>query len=351
MSMTSEELETIWRMLPAPKPGTLSGRRIPALPHERALWLAVDDRNRHHLLLKVEPHTEPVAHHTRGLEVRTDELTIGDEPPATYIDLECVEPTLYGTFLAVVRDIAATVVLRDSDPREVLLTCLDRWKWFWSVDPSGLGPQEILGLFGELWFLVRWLGPTRESLEHWQGPSGFRHDFQWPSASFEVKATTVRSDGSATHRIRSIDQLENPETGTLYLFSLQLTHDDLSVNTLAGLVEHVADRLRADDPDGVRIFFERLGQCNYSPAHADKYRTPLRVVAEELYRVEEDFPRVTRGSFPGGLPQGIMDIAYSLSLDACRPWRVAVSPDEFQRPQDAGGASPRGRAPDPSGRS
>jgi hypothetical protein len=53
-----------------------------------------------------------------------------------------------------------------------------------------------------------------------------------------------------------------------------------------------------------------------------------RVTAEELYRVDGAFPRLTRASFTEGPPPGVDDISYSLDLVACREWRVATEPSQ-----------------------
>jgi len=52
----------------------------------------------------------------------------------------------------------------------------------------------------------------------WLGPTGTRHDFQWPRLAVESKATS--SLRGHIHRISGVEQLEAPEAGALYLFSL-----------------------------------------------------------------------------------------------------------------------------------
>jgi hypothetical protein len=216
---------------------------------------------------------------------------------------------------------------RLSDPRTGVLRALERWRSFWSVDPSGLTREEVLGLFGELWFMTRWMGPvSRTVVERWQGPSGARHDFQWEMASIEAKAATASSRG-VVHEISSLDQLDDPETGSLYLFSLQVADDVLAANTLPVLIDRIYSDISADE-DAQRIFSERLADARYKPADAERYTRKLRVVREDLYQIDGSFPRLTHSTFSAGLPAGIQDVSYTLDLAACAPWRIASAPSD-----------------------
>jgi hypothetical protein len=137
----------------------------------------------------------------------------------------------------------------------------------------------------------------------------------------------VSRDGPGTHEIASLEQLEDPEVGRLYLFSLQARRDELAANTLPGLVDRLLEQL-ATSPDDRALFLERLNDAGYSLVHADRYEQRWRVVAEELYGIDGDFPRLTRKRFPAGLPPGIGDVSYSLDLVACAAWRIATRPTD-----------------------
>lgn len=328
--MNPSDLESSWAPLSRPRAsGDLVGVRVPQMPGKPAIvWLAKDDTDRRHLLVEVSPETPPLNQRgTRGLEVTTRTLRIGDRAPATFVDLACVDPAHQSTFAAVACDIANAIAASPADPRTGVLRALERWRSFWSVDPSGLTREEVLGLFGELWFMTRWMGPvSRTVVERWQGPSGARHDFQWRDASVEVKTGLASGDG-LVHKIASIDQLADPETGALYLFSLHVADDALAANTLPILVERVFSETGKDE-DASRLFGDKLALAGYNPAHADRYGRKLRITAEQLYHVEGSFPRLTLSSFNSGLPAGVHGISYFLSISACGPWRIATNPSD-----------------------
>jgi hypothetical protein len=253
-------------------------------------------------------------------------MQVGEEAPATYIDLGCVDPGFRDAFGALAADLVLRLAGGTGASREIVAETLRRWRRFWAVPQAGLSEEEALGLFGELWFLERWIGVPL-GVARWTGPSGSRHDFQWPEASVEVKASRVGIDGAAVHRISNLDQLADPESGRLYLYSLHVNRDALASNTLPGIVARL-DAALEHRGEAQLAFRERLAAIGYSPAHASRYDQRWRVTAEELYRVETGFPRLTRCSFGAGLPAGVQEVSYCLDLAACGPWRTATRPTD-----------------------
>jgi len=211
---------------------------------------------------------------------------------------------------------------------EAVRRTLRTWQWFWGIDPNALSADSALGLFGELWFLDRW-APFPAAIDTWLGPTGHRHDFVSRETSVEVKATRTRTDGTAVHRIANLDQLAAPETGDLYLFSLQAAQDPNAMNALPALVTRIRNRLESR-PDLLGDLDQRLGQAGWSPVNSDRHSQTFRIVAEELYIVGEGFPRLVRETFAEGIPTGVDSITYTLDLAACGPWRIATRPSQAE---------------------
>lgn len=323
--MNRESVDEVWLRVPRPQPGRqLNGLPVPSDRDVRA-WLALAPDGTRHLLVPVRVVAPLPTRPTRGLDIAVEELLVADEPSGAFIRLSPNATVPQTTFLAVATDVIEAVG-GSSDPAQAVASTLERWRWFWGVDPSGLDRDAALGLFGELWFLDRWLD-LHDGLDHWTGPSGTRHDFQWDAVSVEVKASAVRSDGSAVHRIHTLEQLEDPESGQLHLFSLQVRPDALSSNTLPVAVERLVRQLE-DDDGRMRLLLQRLADSGYSPADADRHGQPWRVVDETLYEVRAGFPRLTRTSWAGGPPNGIERISYALNLAACRDFAIAASPSQ-----------------------
>jgi hypothetical protein len=251
-------------------------------------------------------------------------MTVGEEPGALYIDLVCLLPAFRRTYLYVADNILKAVEAKPSTPREAVLQTLHYWKRFWSASSDALSQEAALGLFGELWFLERWVGLPR-GITHWVGPSGSVHDFLWNSFSVEVKAARVSPQMPVTHRITSLDQLAEPTGKRLYLFSLRVSPDDGAANSLPTLVGRIQEAIHPH-PEASVMFLDRLAESGYNPSHAESYSQCWRILAEDLYHVGEGFPRVTREHIAGGVPDGVVGISYSVVVDACSPWRIATHP-------------------------
>jgi hypothetical protein len=331
--MTIAEIEELWGQLAPASANELSGKRVPGLPAGAPVYAALDHSNRRHLLIEV-PADCPVLdmRSTHGLNVSTEQLRVRSFAGATYIDLECLQQNYHRTFAALASDLLESLT-RMRDRRKAVSNCLERWRSFWLVNQAGLSREAALGLFGELWFLARWLHPiTERMLEGWQGPNGARHDFQWVEASVEVKTSATSPSGSPVHVISTLDQLSDPEQGKLYLFSLHVTDDALASNDLPSIVQMITTMLAGHETCLAR-FSKKLAAAGYSPAHAEYYQRPLRILAEELYVVDSRFPRLTRSSFQTSVPAGVQDISYCLAIAACAQCRVATSPSESMATQ------------------
>jgi hypothetical protein len=308
--MNLEELETSWGTLQPPEsPEAISGRRAMGMPRGQPVYLAVDAQERRHLLIQVPDNTVPLSQQrTRGLEVSASRYRVGSDPEALYVDLVCIDQAQNPTFCAVAEDLLRVMARPHGRARDVIISALSRWRTFWSSGTEGMSRERALKLFGELWFMRRWLAPVSAGvLGRWQAADDARYDYQWPAVSVEVKATESKAHEEAQHLVSSLDQMDDPEEGRLFLFSLQLHEDSLALADL--------DR--------------KLALQGYSAGDRTSPAIRLRVVAERLYRVEDGFPRITRRTLQaGGLPAGVMKLGYTLDMGACQPWLVATAPTD-----------------------
>jgi Putative PD-(D/E)XK family member, (DUF4420) len=295
-------------------------------------FLAVDHEGSRHLLLGVDADAGAVTDdHSRGIRALTRPLSVQGQPERRFVDVICTAVSGQDVFNLVATAILGQVEQGSSAPDAVHST-LARWRRFWGAAPvGGLTSEEIRGLFGELWFLAVWLLPHGvDQVAHWLGPTGTRHDFQWPGLALEAKATT--SIRGHVHRINGIDQLDPPADGRLLVFSLRMREEATASNTLVSLVETITTALR-DESDALDRFETRLAQGGYSPLEAERYtEIRFRVINERLYEVADDFPRLTESSFANGLPNGIERVEYEVDLDVCPDLIVAAAPAEFAPP-------------------
>ena len=66
-------------------------------------------------------------------------------------------------------------------------------------------------------------------------------------------------------------------------------------------------------------FALRLAEAGYTDAE-EYERTWYHVTNVRYYRVQDDFPRLTRGV----VPPGVGDATYTIALDACAPFEQHI---------------------------
>lgn len=323
----------VWSRLAASPPSGESLVARFAIPSvTERLLAAIDADGGRHLLVPLKAADEELRDaQSRGVTIATRELAVRDRGTARYLDLECHDTAGHEAFGLIGGELADGLKSENAKPAILAARVLAKWRRFWGQSPwQMLSREEQLGLFAELWFLSVWLIPRvgiSKTLAGWRGPLGARHDFEWPGKSVEVKATT--STRGRVHRINGLDQLAPPEEGKLLFFSLHLREEGGASNTLPGLVASCRAQLKAD-AEALSGFESALVQVGYSPAHEEEYaKLKLRVVDEELFRVEENFPRLTLTSFADGVPHGVERVEYEINLAGFEHLRVAANAAEF----------------------
>lgn len=320
-----------WDLLSAQVP---SGERLTvrtAMPARRKdVFIGMDSAQRRYVLVAIpqgEP-TEVGERTSRGIAVQTVEMNVGAGHLEKFVEIACLEPLGHPALDLVVTELVEALDAGASIGRVRLVqNVLAKWRRFWaSVSHGLLSKEQQLGLFGELWFLNRWLSPSvgaRTAVHMWRGPLGARNDFEARQAGMEVK-TTARVDEA--HIIHGLEQLLEPQEGALFLFSLVVRDEASGVETLPKMVAAVRGEL-ADDYTALSQFDCTLYASGYEDQHAPEYaKLVLRIRSESLYRVTGLFPRLVPGSIHGGLPQGVGGVTYELRLTAASQWMVANAP-------------------------
>jgi hypothetical protein len=295
------------------------------------LLAGIDAEGLHHFLIELAADDEDYTDvQSRGISVATRELTGTGCEPGRYIDIVCRDASGHPAFDLIGGDLADRMTAGVEKPANSVKQVLGKWRRFWGEQPRTLlSRSEQIGLFAELWFLHLWLTPrigAAAAVDRWRGPLGARHDFEWPGQSTEVKGSATTR--GIVHRINGLDQLVPPAGGALTFFSLRLREEAGANNTLPSLV--AACRLAlAEADDSIGRFEARLHQAGYSPIHEAEYeKIKFRVVAEGLYQVDANFPRITPAAFAGTVPAGVELVEYEINLSGFEQLRIAARPSD-----------------------
>lgn len=198
----------------------------------------------------------------------------------------------------------------------ISLAHLQRWKTFLSGRKARLlSHEEIRGLFAELHFL-RGLYKSHltepAALSAWCGPEGGHQDFIFGNTAVEIKALSGKERN--TVRISSEDQLEavcdNLFLKIVRLADIPESPGSTSLNEVVQLVE-----CELTDPRALELFAERLAAYGYVEMR-DYDESKLVVTGQQVYRVENEFPRLIRSQ----IPQGLTRISYEIELETIMPF-------------------------------
>jgi hypothetical protein len=274
-------------------------------------FLAVDDRGRPHLLLRLADGDEPEMPESgvASLVIDTSTLVIGGRR-TSLIDVTCLFESVAEVF-----DHFIVAVLermdRDAPPTHALMDVLGRWKQFLIPAQGPPGRDKLAAVFGELVMLldVVHADPARR-IDPWVGPFGGRHDIRRATTALEIK--TTRSHTSRSVTIHGEDQLEPPDAGTLHLHLVRLEEVPDSGGSVASLVDELLSV-----GVGAEALFEALSAAGIPLTDLSATADVTFQVRERLtIPIDDETPRIVPASFVGGArPVGVIEISYVIDLD------------------------------------
>ncbi|MBC5774343.1 PD-(D/E)XK motif protein [Pontibacter sp. KCTC 32443] len=188
----------------------------------------------------------------------------------------------------------------------------EKWKaLFDKAKSTGLNAEQQQGLYGELFFLRKWISyaPDRQKcIRAWLGPEKAVRDFQDGSWAVEVK--TTRGNNHQLITINSERQLDTTGLDQLYLFHLSLDVRQSSGESLNDMVESVAAALR-DDVIAYHLFQVKLLEAGYFAVHQPLYSsTGYHIREDNIYHIRDEFPRIEEHD----IRKGVGGVKYTISI-------------------------------------
>ena len=208
----------------------------------------------------------------------------------------------------------------ENDLIEKLIQRLAKWQsLFEEIGRQGLSDEAQRGLFGELYFLRKYL-PRSKNYVHciktWTGPENSVQDFQFTNWAVEVK--TTHGNNHQKILISSERQLDDSVIPTIILYHLSLDIREGNGETLNRLIESIYTVLK-EDFVATNLFKMKLMEYGYFDIHKNLYDDNGYTIRQEnVYSVSGDFPRITEKQ----IPKGVGDVKYTIILTESESWRI-----------------------------
>lgn len=248
---------------------------------------------------------------TRTMEVYSGEIP-GDKSYAVCLILR--DESFSDLFSILAADIVNEVQDESGEKAAVnkFVQRINTWiSFFEKYGNSGLTPEKVRGLYGELWFIRQYLLSSKDhykKISGWTGPDGTPHDFQFGKLAFEVKTTATKKPWKI--KISNEIQLDDAGLEHLYLYHIALREIEGGGMTLPELISEI-ERVLKETPEVRRAFLDGLLKSGYVYSQKNNYlRKGFIIHKEHFYEVSDGFPRLTGDC----LPEGTGDVSYTISL-------------------------------------
>jgi hypothetical protein len=299
-----------------------SGLSIPTVPSEVKteidnIRFALSTENKPRLLLPISAHERlPEFPDTAGVSI-TEAVYRQSGKSIRFIDMTCLIKDLESVFDDVANEIVTRIDHGDTCSQALLSTLRDFQALLTGKSGTGLSDAELIGLMGELVFLRELLKVNKNAWVTWQGPLAKRHDFRSDLCTLEVKTTSRPSNYCVS--INSVDQLETPSSGELHLIRMVMEYSPNSNLTFNSLLNEVKEL--SSNPNEI---VKRLKKVGIEPDTAHEWgEIPFRLESREIYRVMDNFPRITQETFLGShLPAGVLKLRYEIDLSMAQNYKL-----------------------------
>ncbi|PFD92961.1 hypothetical protein CN275_05270 [Bacillus anthracis] len=313
----NEELDDIYRLEPVyfQKPFILIG--VDLLNLQRRIYVDITNETWDEDQLKSFPKW-------RGIDIGQEYFAkIGPLKDKNFLVISQIVEDGEEIFERVLQNLVDHILVEvDSPLYTVVYEVLDRWHNFFKRKwNSRLNPEEEMGLFGELYYINKWLEKFPDEppliIKDWKGPLKNRIDFVSKNSGVEIKTVAPKIRNEI--KISNEKQLElNPVTDKLFLFVLKVEVNDAVGRSLQSIIEVIDEQLIERAPSLAVKFKDLLLEVGVM---GEEYDENCFFVHEELaYLVNVDFPKLTSEN----LPIGINNVSYSIDLSHCNNFKVSV---------------------------
>jgi hypothetical protein len=200
-----------------------------------------------------------------------------------------------------------------------LLSRLIKWQaLFEKAKSPGLSEESQIGLYGELFFLRKFLKREMNQefcIQVWKGPENAVQDFQYSNWAVEVKVTHGKNHQKLY--ISSERQLDTDFVPNIYLYHLSVDIREERGETLNDIVDDVS-RIIHENSIASALYRSKLLDAGFYDNHRSLYSNrSYNIRMERVFRVSDTFPRISESQ----IPSEIGDVRYSVVIGDDVPWK------------------------------
>lgn len=186
--------------------------------------------------------------------------------------------------------------------------------------PNELGPEKVIGLYGELYFLLIELNKKfniNDCILYWTGPNK-KHDFTCIKSLVEIK-TTINKDNNKI-QTSSSDQLSPIYEKKLFLSFFKF-QKNLKGKNLNEIVKKIKDKLIIDE-NSINEFNLKLIKVGYFDEHKEFYNQKLSLLEEKFYYVDNKFPHIRKKDIITHDAIENIELKYKIDLEKCKSSKI-----------------------------
>lgn len=191
-------------------------------------------------------------------------------------------------------------------------------KMFQNILSKELSEEKEQGLYGELYFLYKYMIPkygVDVAVSSWAGPHKFNKDFSVDETWYELKTSSVNA---TTVEIRSINQLDSDKIGYLSVVKVEKMSPEYKgkLSSIFELIQVIMNEISSisiqDD------FLNKLIESGVGPENNfGSRRYDMKNII--LYEVSKDFPRLTKTTINFN---EIENVTYTINLSGIERFKA-----------------------------
>ena len=192
------------------------------------------------------------------------------------------------------------------------------WKIMFKKVYSSLSSEKEQGLFGELYFLDKYMISKYgidNALNSWAGPLGYNKDFSIDNTWYEIKTISINS---TCVKISSLSQLSSNNPGKLAIIRIEKMSEEYN-NGMCSILDVFYDILnQINDAELQEKFINKVLEYGFNP-ETDFKKNKFSISDISLYAVENDFPRLTEKDIKF---QEIDNVTYEIIIKTIQKYKV-----------------------------